>query len=95
MTSEPAVDTLLEGGARMVGAGADVERAEEIRRRRRAVGIESQWVCSLLGVSTETYSRWENARKPIPPERLRQIGRILTEYERARERIERAFARAA
>lgn len=79
----------------MVGVGADVELAEGIRRRRRAVGIEAQGMCALLGVSTETYSRWENARKPIPPERLRQIARILTEYERARDRIERAFARAA
>ena len=61
---------------------------ESIAARRRRIGLSSNAVAALLGVTKFMYSRWERGAEPLPPLRAEQLALILSEYEEAGARFE-------
>ena len=60
-------DRLIAAAAVARSADAGKLIGQEIRFLRKALSKSSKRMASLLGVSPETYSRWENDKAPMKP----------------------------
>jgi len=51
----------------------------QLRAARKELGIPAKELASLLGVTPETFSRWENGRKDVPTMVIRTMTIILAQ----------------